>query len=99
MDIPFYFAFTAGAIAAFNPCGIAMFPAYVGFRLSSKTNISGFFGTLLEGFKLGALLTLGFIVVFSVIGLLMVIGFKVVGHLLPLARVLTGITLTSLGFG
>ena len=97
MDIPFYFAFTAGAIAAFNPCGIAMFPAYVGFRLSSKTNISGFFGTLFEGFKLGALLTLGFIVVFSVIGLLMVIGFRLVGHLLPIGSVLTGLALISLG--
>ena len=98
MDIPFYFAFTAGAIAAFNPCGIAMFPAYVGFRLSSKKNINGTFDILVEGFKLGALLTLGFVVVFSVIGLLMVIGFKVVGHLLPFASVLTGITLTGLGF-
>jgi len=97
MDIPFYFAFTAGAIAAFNPCGIAMFPAYVGFRLATGTHMDGTLAILMEGFKLGLLLTLGFIVVFSFIGLLMVIGVRVVGHFLPFASVLTGIGLISLG--
>ena len=97
MDIPFYFAFTAGAIAAFNPCGIAMFPAYVGFRLASERHVNGTFAILLEGFKLGTLLTLGFIVVFGFIGLLMVIGVRVVGNFLPFASVLTGIILIGLG--
>ena len=33
ITVPLYFAFTAGIVAAFNPCGAAMFPAYVGYQL------------------------------------------------------------------
>ena len=29
------FAFGGGLVAAFNPCGAAMFPAYVGYQLDA----------------------------------------------------------------
>ena len=35
MDIPIIFAFFAGIAAAFNPCGAAMLPAYIGFQLGT----------------------------------------------------------------
>ena len=35
IDVPLAFAFGAGIAAAFNPCGAAMFPAYVGYQLDT----------------------------------------------------------------
>ena len=34
-DIAFVYVFTVGMAAAFNPCGAAMFPAYVGYQLGT----------------------------------------------------------------
>ena len=35
IDVPLAFAFSGGVVAAFNPCGAAMFPAYVGYQLGT----------------------------------------------------------------
>ena len=34
-DIPIAFSFSAGIVAAFNPCGGAMLPAYIGYQIGS----------------------------------------------------------------
>jgi len=33
------FTFSSGLIAAFNPCGVLMFPAYIGYQLKSINQI------------------------------------------------------------
>ena len=42
MELTLFFAFSAGSVAAFNPCGIAMFPAYIGFQLDQKKSQESF---------------------------------------------------------
>ena len=83
MDVSILFAFTAGTVAAFNPCGAAMFPAYVGFHLSkSSSSLSPLF-ILLKGLAIGFTLTIGFVVVFGVFGIFLALGFRLFGSLLP----------------
>ena len=65
------FALTAGFIAAFNPCGFAMMPAYLsyflGFDANKKTSQAQ---NILRGLKVGLTLCAGFLLVFGVVGLL-----------------------------
>ena len=65
------FALTAGFIAAFNPCGFAMMPAYLsyflGFDADQKPSQAQ---NILRGLKVGLTLCAGFLLVFGVVGLL-----------------------------
>lgn len=97
LDVPFVFAFSAGLVAAFNPCGAAMFPAYVGYQLDTfqgETNpvVSGF-----KGILLGLAATAGFIVVFGGVGLILAAGGRVVGKFLPFAGLGVGVIIVAVG--
>jgi len=97
MDVSILFAFTAGTVAAFNPCGAAMFPAYVGFHLSkSSSSLSPFF-ILIKGLFIGLTLTIGFVVVFGVFGILMALGFRLFGSLLPFIGLAIGTSIFLTG--
>ncbi|MCH2307279.1 MAG: hypothetical protein MK359_03125 [SAR202 cluster bacterium] len=66
-----FFAFFAGVVAAFNPCGAAMFPAFVGYQLEVSKPIFNPYRLVLYGLKIAFITTLGFILVFSAIGILL----------------------------
>ena len=97
MDVPILFAFTAGTVAAFNPCGAAMFPAYVGFQLSRSSNSLSPFLIILRGLFTGIILTLGFVAVFGIFGILMSLGFRLVGSFLPFIGLGIGLLILALG--
>ena len=97
MDVPILFAFTAGTVAAFNPCGAAMFPAYVGFQLSRSSNSLSPFLIILRGLFTGIILTLGFVAVFGVFGILMSLGFRLIGSFLPFIGLGVGLVISVLG--
>lgn len=65
------FALASGFIAAFNPCGFAMMPAYLsyflGFDADQKPSQAQ---NILRGLKVGLTLCAGFLLVFGVVGLL-----------------------------
>lgn len=65
------FALGAGFIAAFNPCGFAMMPAYLsyflGFDADQKPTQAQ---SILRGLKVGLTLCAGFMLIFGVVGLL-----------------------------
>ena len=82
-NIPIYFAFTAGIIAAFNPCGMAMFPAYVGYQIGSNVRTDGIFRLALTGLTRGVAVTLGFVIVFGSLGLILAIGGRFISPILP----------------
>lgn len=67
----FILALTTGVVAAFNPCGFAMLPAYLGFFVSreaeDETNV---FRNLMRGLGVGLSVTLGFVAVFGALGFL-----------------------------
>ncbi len=71
-------ALSAGIIAAFNPCGFAMLPAYMSYYVGTTTNTSSesgeaeptFARRLLKATQVGGTVALGFVTVFGVLGVL-----------------------------
>jgi len=69
IDAPLALAFTAGMVAAFNPCGFALLPAYLSFYLGVDGDASpAAGGAALRGVGVGAAVTAGFVVVFGLAG-------------------------------
>ncbi len=73
-DAPLAFAFGSGMLAAFNPCGFAMLPAYLGWFLGLDTTAAAAPEDqqpgVLRSLVVGACVTLGFVSVFAVFGIL-----------------------------
>tara|TARA_B100000029_G_scaffold108886_2_gene100308 strand:+ start:4098 stop:4823 length:726 start_codon:yes stop_codon:yes gene_type:complete len=97
MDVSLLFALSAGMVAAFNPCGAAMFPAYVGFQLGSSTESDNIFLILLKGLLLGGAVTIGFVCVFGVVGVVFSLGGQFIGSVLPFMGLAVGILIVCLG--
>jgi cytochrome c biogenesis protein CcdA len=69
IDAPLALAFTAGMVAAFNPCGFALLPAYLSFYLGVDGDEPPAAGAAaLRGVAVGAAVTAGFVVVFGIAG-------------------------------
>ncbi len=64
------FPFAAGLVAAFNPCGFAMLPTYLTYFLGLDSDESSLSKSVLRGAKVGIALTLGFVTVFGIFGVL-----------------------------
>jgi cytochrome c biogenesis protein CcdA len=88
-------AFGAGLVAALNPCGSAMLPAYLtlvvrGERTSEPAAVARALATT-------AAMALGFLAVFGIFGVLTVSVATAVQRYLPYVTVLIGIVLVGLG--
>jgi cytochrome c biogenesis protein CcdA len=91
--------FAAGLVAAVNPCGFAMLPAYLllvvrGEQNSKRSSLLGGVGRAL-GATAG--MALGFFTVFGVFGALTISAATTVQRYLPYATVVIGIVLVALG--
>jgi cytochrome c biogenesis protein CcdA len=91
--------FAAGLVAAVNPCGFAMLPAYLllvvrGQRNGERTSPLGGIGRAL-GATAG--MALGFLTVFGVFGALTISAATTVQRYLPYATVVIGVVLVALG--
>lgn len=64
------FPFAAGLVAAFNPCGFAMLPTYLTYFLGLESDETSTAKSVLRGAKVGLALTLGFVTVFGIFGIL-----------------------------
>ena len=97
---PLGFAFTAGVASAFNPCGFAMLPAYIGLYLGSN-NTEGVkpnpVQNIARALLIGGLVTLGFVLLFSVVGLITQGARSVVRDVLPWVGLFIGIGLAIVG--
>ena len=96
-DIPLAYAFTAGLVAAFNPCGAAMFPAYVGYQLDASAVDSNPLAAGGRAILMGLAATAGFIAVFGAVGLALAAGGRVIGDFLPFAGLGVGVAIAALG--
>lgn len=65
------FPLAAGLIAAFNPCGFAMLPAYLSYFLGidQKSGTDKYLGVI-NGLRVSLALSLGFVFVFAALGIL-----------------------------
>ena len=98
VDAPLALALSAGVVAAFNPCGFAMLPAYVSYFVGTNTDErSPLPNRLVRAAVVGLVVTLGFVTVFGLIGLAAT-GFRsTVNKFVPYVSVVVGIVLVGLG--
>ena len=96
-DIAFVYVFTVGMAAAFNPCGAAMFPAYVGYQLGTVEADQKPITTALRGVLMGLAATAGFIVVFGLVGSVLAAGGRVIRDVLPFVGLGIGILIAGTG--
>ena len=65
------FPFSVGMLAAFNPCGFAMLPTYIGYFIGTgDTEQPTRVRAITRGLWVGSILTLGFVAVFGGLGIL-----------------------------
>ncbi len=84
-------AFTAGMVAAFNPCGIALLPSYLTYLLSGRSQETKH--TWLSGFRSGVLMTVGFAVVFGIAGILVGSAGQFIFAMVPFASIALAVLL------
>ncbi len=73
LALPFGYAFGAGMVAAVNPCGFALLPAYLGLYLGDEGEGArpGRGGRLLRAIWIGLLVTAGFLLLFGAAGIVL----------------------------
>lgn len=91
------FALVAGAVAAFNPCGFALLPAYLGLLVAGGETDRGQAGAVLRALRFAAGMTLGFVAVFGLVGLLLAPLLGRLSGYLPVVAVVIGVVLVGLG--
>ena len=97
---PLGFAFGAGLAAAFNPCGFAMLPAYMGLYLGvgADDDRGSFAAHIGKALLIGGSVTAGFILLFAAAGAVIGLGARsVVGSILPWLGLGIGVLLTLAG--
>ncbi|HEX5143009.1 MAG TPA: cytochrome c biogenesis CcdA family protein [Mycobacterium sp.] len=88
-------AFAAGLVAALNPCGFAMLPAYL--ALVVEQSGARRFRAVVRAVSATVAMTVGFIAVFAVFGALTVPLANTVQRYLPIGTVVVGLLLIGIG--
>lgn len=98
LDAPLALAFTAGTLAAFNPCGFAMLPAYLGFFAGSQEGATGgSMRAVARALRASLVVSAGFALVFAAAGLLVVQASVAVSGYVPWLTIAIGIALIPIG--
>jgi len=98
--IPLGYAFGAGMVAAVNPCGFAMLPAYLGLYLGTRDpeGLQRSVGRrLAQALLVSLLVTAGFVLLFGVAGLLISAGARAIIAYVPWIGLLIGVLLIAVG--
>jgi cytochrome c-type biogenesis protein len=100
IDAPLALGYAAGMLAAFNPCGFALLPAYLAFFLGADDAGAG--GRprprpVAGALAVGGAVTVGFVVVFGLAGLATTSFSVAVQRAAPWVSVPIGVVLTALG--
>ncbi|MGQ0573597.1 MAG: cytochrome c biogenesis CcdA family protein [Pseudonocardia sp.] len=90
------FALVAGAVAAFNPCGFALLPAYLGLLVSDEAP-GGRAAAIRRGARFAAGMTVGFVAVFGLVGAVLAPLALSIERYLPIVTVVVGVVLVGLG--
>lgn len=97
IDVPYAYAFTAGLVAAVNPCGFPMLPAYLSFfiELDDESEASG--TRVPQALRSAAAVSLGFFIVFVGLGFPINAGVTSIYRWVPRLTIVIGIALAALG--
>jgi cytochrome c biogenesis protein CcdA len=98
IQAPIALAFAAGMVATVNPCGFAMLPAYLSYFMGIDDGGSrSRTGAVRSALVVGAIVSLGFMVVFGLAGLLITAGFRSVIDWIPWLALVIGFGVIGLG--
>ncbi len=92
---PLLYAFTLGLVAAVNPCGFPLLPAYLSFFVADGA--AGRPERNARALAAGASVTAGFVVVFGVLGVLVHAGIDVVLGWVPWVMIPLGVAMAVIG--
>lgn len=95
--LPFGFAFAAGMASAVNPCGFAMLPAYLGLLIGDEAGGQRrqTRDRLATALLVAGTVTVGFVVLFAVVGLLIGLGAQLLVGVFPWIGLGVGVTLVA----
>jgi cytochrome c biogenesis protein CcdA len=96
VDAPFGLAVAAGMLAAVNPCGFALLPAYLSFLITGD-GLPGRAAAVRRALIATAAMTAGFAAVFGVFGLAIAPAAGQIQRHLPWVTIGIGLTLVGLG--
>lgn len=91
------FALGAGTLAALNPCGFAMLPAYLALFVDGEGERPGRLAALRRALVATAAMTAGFLAVFVAFGLALTPIASTVQRWLPVVTVVIGVVLLGIG--
>jgi cytochrome c-type biogenesis protein len=100
--LPFGFAFGVGMVAAVNPCGFAMLPAYLSLYLGAHEDDFGkspSMTRLLRALLVGATVSSGFVVLFGLAGLIVSVSGTLLLDVMPSLGIVIGGVLVLVGLG
>lgn len=92
---PAVYAFTLGLVAALNPCGFPLLPAYL--SLFAYEGGSGYVRQTARGLLTGASVTAGFVVIFGAFGIAVESGVQVLYRVVPWFMIPLGAALAIVG--
>jgi cytochrome c biogenesis protein CcdA len=98
--LPVGYAFGAGMIAAVNPCGFAMLPAYLSLYLGAKEDDFAQRSPtirILRALLVGGVVSLGFVILFGLAGIVISAGGNALLGAMPTLAILIGAALVLLG--
>jgi cytochrome c-type biogenesis protein len=99
MSLSLWIIFTAGIVAAFNPCGIAMLPSYISYLIGADADGESLSipSAIVKGIRLGLAMTIGFLIIFVSSGILINLVGRGLIVFLPTISLLIAIILALLG--
>ncbi|MEO7023041.1 MAG: cytochrome c biogenesis protein CcdA [Leifsonia sp.] len=98
MNTTLFYAFTLGMVAAVNPCGFPLLPAYLASFVVSEPGNSWSARTA-RALITGACVTTGFVLTFGIAGLLVSSGMTLIAGWIPWMMLGVGAALAVLGIG
>jgi cytochrome c biogenesis protein CcdA len=97
IDVPLAYAFTAGLVAAVNPCGFPMLPAYVSWFIGTDGDDTDTSARVLRALGSALAVSLGFLAVFSALGVPINAGVSSIYRWMPWLTIVIGVALVMLG--
>ncbi|MBA3620363.1 MAG: cytochrome c biogenesis protein CcdA, partial [Acidothermales bacterium] len=96
-ELPLALALVAGAVAAVNPCGFALLPAYLTLLLarSSDGGTPGVRGQVVRAVRFSLAMTAGFVAVFGAFGAVIAQLSLSIERYLPVVTVAIGVVLLA----
>jgi cytochrome c biogenesis protein CcdA len=100
IDAPLALAFTTGMVVTVNPCGFAMLPAYLSFFVGAEADDdlrSDAATSVARALVVGLAVTLGFVLTFAAVGLVVNLLTDGVYDVAPWVSVVIGVALVAFG--